>query len=81
MGDGLQCIRFSPKHIAKTIREDCTDIFAIAVGGFSVAALKNIVDGDLNKIVTIDGFFDLDEVIAGLVNDVCGYFPYISLKF
>lgn len=73
LGDGLESIGFAPKRIAKVVRARGVDICAVAVGGFSTVALQDIVGGDLNKIFTIDGFFELAEVVYGFVNDVCGF--------
>lgn len=73
LGDGLESVGFAPIRIARRIRKDRIDISAVAVGQFSLSGLKQIVGNDRNKIVTIDGFFELAEIVVGLVNDVCGF--------
>ena len=76
LGDGLESVGFRPKRIAKRILKGGIDISAVAVGGASYDALKDIVGGDSNKIVPIDGFFELAEIVVGLVVDVCGYYDF-----
>lgn len=71
LGDGLETIGFRPKIVAKQILKEGTRISAVAIGGFSIEALKEIT-GDKNLIFEIDSFFDLAEVVVGFVNDVCG---------
>lgn len=72
LGDGLETIGFRPRFVARRVRKDGTRICAVAVGGFSTAALKDITK-DPNLIFEIDDFFDLAEVVVGFVNDVCGF--------
>ena len=76
LGDGLESVGFRPKRIAKRVVKGGIDISAVAVGGASYDALKDIVGGDSNKIVPIGGFFELAEIIVGLVVDVCGYYDF-----
>lgn len=73
LGDGLESLGFKPVRIANRIRKLGIDISAVAIGGYSISSLLEIVGGDENKIVEIDEFFELAEVIYGLVFDVCGY--------
>ena len=72
LGDGLESVGFLPRRIARRIRKDGTDISAVAIGGYSTAALYDITR-DYNKIVEIEEFFKLAEIINGLVVDVCGF--------
>lgn len=74
LGDGLESVGFAPIGIADRIREEGTNICAVAIGGYSTDSLLKIVGGDENKIAEIDYFFQLAEVINGLVFDVCGYY-------
>lgn len=74
LGDGLESVGFAPIEIAKRIRKQGTNICAVAIGGYSTDSLLKIVGEDENKIVEIDYFFELAEVINGLVFDVCGYY-------
>lgn len=76
LGDGLDSVGFRPKFIANRIRKDKIDISAVAVGGVSYAGLIEIVGGDPNKVMTIDGFFELGEIVIGLITNVCGYNNY-----
>lgn len=73
LGDGLESVGFRPKRIAKRVHKDGIDISAVAVGGASYPALKEIVGYDKNKVVEIDEFFELAEIVVGLVTDVCGF--------
>lgn len=76
LGDGLDSVGFRPKWVASRVRDDGTDISAVAVGGVSFNGLIDIVGGDPNKVVTIDGFFELAEIIFGLITNVCGLHTY-----
>lgn len=73
LGDGLETIGFRPRRIAKRIRSEGTRICAVAVGGFDTEALEDIT-GDPNLVLKIDEFFELAEIVVGLVSDVCGFF-------
>lgn len=73
LGDGLESVGFRPKRIAKRIRKEGIDISAVAVGGASYPALKEIVGYNKNKVLEIDEFFELAEIVVGLVTDVCGF--------
>lgn len=73
LGDGLETIGFRPRRIARRIRSEGTRICAVAVGGFDTEALEDIT-GDPNLVLKIDEFFELAEIVVGLVNDVCGFF-------
>lgn len=73
LGDGLDTIGFRPRRIADRMRKDGTRICAVAVGGYDTLALEDIT-GDPNLVLEIDQFFDLAELVVGLVSDVCGYF-------
>lgn len=74
LSDGLDSVGFAPRYIANRVRKDGIDISAVAVGGSSYYGLLDIVGGDANRVVTIDGFFELGEIVAGLVSNVCGYY-------
>lgn len=76
LGDGLDSVGFRPKFIANRVRKDNIDISAVAVGGVSYTGLFEIVGGDPNKVLTIDGFFELGEIVVGLITNVCGYENY-----
>lgn len=76
LGDGLDSVGFRPRFIAKRVRQDSIDISAVAVGGVSYTGLIDIVGGDPNKVMTIDGFFELGEIVIGLITNVCGYDNY-----
>lgn len=73
LGDGLDSVGFRPKFVANRVRKDNIDISAVAIGGVSFTGLIEIVGGDPNKVVTIDGFFELGEIVVGLISSVCGY--------
>lgn len=73
LGDGLETIGFPPRRIARQIRSEGIRICAVAVGGFDTTALEDIT-GDPNLVLEIDQFFDLAEIVVGLVSDVCGFF-------
>lgn len=77
LGDGLDSVGFRPKFVAKRVRKDKIEISAVAVGkDVSYTGLIEIVGGDPNKVVTIDGFFELGEIVVGLISNVCGYDPF-----
>lgn len=77
LGDGLDSVGFRPKFVANRVRKDKIDISAVAVGtSVSYTGLIEVVGGDPNKVVTIDGFFELGEIVVGLITNVCGFDPY-----
>lgn len=76
LGDGLESIGFGPRRVAKALLRRGVDVLAVAVGGFSIDALTEMVGGDANKVFEINGFFELAEVVYGLVVDVCGLPPF-----
>lgn len=73
LGDGLETVGFRPRYVTKALQKRGVDVMAVAIGGYSATALTEMVGGDPNKVVEIDGFFELAEVIYGLVVDICGF--------
>lgn len=74
LGDGLESVGFPPKWITRKIHQSgYIDVAAVAVGGASYPALKALVGGDPNKIVELDEFFELAEIVVGLVSGLCGF--------
>ena len=49
LGDGLENVGFPPKRIARILLKRKVGICAVAVGGFSTAAIRGIVGGDNNR--------------------------------
>lgn len=73
LGDGLESIGFRPIRVAKQLVKRGVDVLAVAVGGYSLTALTEMVGGNSDKVFEIDGFFELAEVVYGLVFDICGF--------
>lgn len=72
LGDGISDIGFRAAQFADRVNDGIANICAVGVGDFSIPVLAQLTDGDTNRVFTINGFFDLGEVVTGLINDVCG---------
>lgn len=73
LGDGFDSQGADPVLVANRIHlEGTTDICAVEVGNADSELLAKIT-GDENRVVHLDNFFELGEIIVGLVNDICGY--------
>lgn len=71
LGDGEANRRGNPVPIAKRFRRLRGEICAIGVGFKNMQSLLNIVGGDPAKVLTVDDFFELSDIIENLVEKVC----------
>lgn len=73
LGDGLESVGFRPRQVAWVLRTRFKiDISAVAIGQYSLRSLTKIT-GSRKKVFRVDEFFELAEVVNGLVFDVCGF--------
>lgn len=72
-GDGFSNIGAEPTEVAATIREEGTEICAIAVGDYDLDKLADITTSR-NRVLGIRDYYDLGEIIVATVYDVCSYF-------
>ena len=46
-------------------------ICAVGVGFQNTKVLRDIVGGDRNKVLPVDGYFELIDILDVLVSDIC----------
>lgn len=73
IGDDFGKLRLKPRRIARRLREKGVGISAVTFDGSDNVALKSIVGDDLNNILETEDFFELNQLIVGLVIDLCGF--------
>lgn len=71
LGKGISDIGPLPKKMAKQFRKGGGDICAVTVGPSDIAGLVDIT-GEPGRIVTLDAFFELSEIVVTVVHDLCG---------
>lgn len=71
LGDGEATTIGNPVPIAKRFRRIRGEICAVGVGFNNTQSLLNIVGGDPSKVLTVDDFFELSDIIENLVEQVC----------
>lgn len=67
---GRRSFRRSVPLIAAEFRETKGSICAVAVDGKATSQLEEIT-GDINRVVTLEGFFTLSEIVIAIIADVC----------
>lgn len=73
LGDGFNSIGFEPRKVARQVLEEGISICAVAVGESDVEGL-NAITGDPGRVVRLNDFFDLGEIVVDVVNDACGFY-------
>lgn len=74
LGDNFMSDDFVPKLLPWKLRTESVDLYIVAIGGLDFGLVKNLVQGDVNKVIEIDDFFELEEIIIGLLIGVCGFY-------
>lgn len=70
LGNLLGKIRFRASFVAKRLRDEGSQIGAIAVGT-STKGFWEPITGDSGFVLKVDTFFDLDSTVVSIVNKVC----------
>lgn len=71
LGDGMANLGGNPFPIASRFRRTTGQICAIAIRYADISQLLRIVGGDPAKVLEVDDFFELNDIIDELVEQVC----------
>lgn len=69
--NGFESVGLAPKLISERIRKDGIRMCGVGVGDFSRPKLQEIT-GDDHRVLEINEYFELLEIVEDLVFDICG---------
>lgn len=73
LGDNFMSDDFVPKRLPWKLRKEYVDISVVGIGGVNLSTVNSLVRGDLKKVLEIQSFFELKDIIVGLLVDVCEF--------
>ena len=74
MGDGRNNMGGSPVKRANIFRQRTDNACVSTVGvGFKNKYILKQIAGSYSRVFTVDDYFELSDLVDGLVKDICGF--------